>query len=88
GFQGTSPVHASMFHDSDSTEIVKTDVVGPSYSAKQDLSMSSRELNAETLYQVFVPQWNVLNDSLETDIQEKDKIKGKTTKPSTRTERP
>ncbi|GJY75975.1 gypsy type transposase [Tanacetum coccineum] len=83
------------------------------------------KLNAETLYQVFVPQWNVLNDSLlddsdvsrefvdhlappalfsqiremdyhhlftefniGTDIQEKDKIKAKTTKPSTRTERP
>ncbi|GKF68459.1 hypothetical protein Tco_0198138, partial [Tanacetum coccineum] len=42
GSKVTSLVHASMFHDSDSTETVKADVAGPSYSAKQDLSMSSR----------------------------------------------
>ncbi|GJX35720.1 hypothetical protein Tco_0247277 [Tanacetum coccineum] len=59
-----TPVHASMFHDSDSTETVKVDTAGPSYSARQDLSLGSRELNSETLLQVFVPQWNVLNDSL------------------------
>ncbi|GJR43653.1 hypothetical protein Tco_1311756 [Tanacetum coccineum] len=29
--------------------------------------MGSRELNTETLHQVFVPQWNVLNDSLLDD---------------------
>ncbi|GJQ96669.1 hypothetical protein Tco_0007808 [Tanacetum coccineum] len=63
----TSPVHASMFHDSDSTETVKANVAGPSYSVKQDLSMGSRDLNAETLHQVFVSQWNVLNDSLLDD---------------------
>ncbi|GJY50799.1 hypothetical protein Tco_0441646 [Tanacetum coccineum] len=63
----TSPVHASMFHDSDSTEIVKADAAGPSYFAKQDLSMGSRELNVETLHQVFVLQWNPLNDSLLDD---------------------
>ncbi|GJR70565.1 hypothetical protein Tco_0016630 [Tanacetum coccineum] len=67
GTKITSSVHASMFHDSDSMETVKADVVGPSYFAKQDLSMGSRELNAETLHQVFVPQWNVLNDSLLDD---------------------
>ncbi|GJW08420.1 hypothetical protein Tco_1570843 [Tanacetum coccineum] len=39
----TSPVHASMFHDSDSTKIVRADIVGPSYSAKQE--------NTETLHQ-------------------------------------
>ncbi|GJX50719.1 hypothetical protein Tco_0277564 [Tanacetum coccineum] len=47
GTKTTSPVHASMFHDSDSTKIVKADAASPSYSAKQDLSMGSRELNAE-----------------------------------------
>nr|GFB00556.1 hypothetical protein [Tanacetum cinerariifolium] len=67
GTKITSPVHASMFHDSDSTEIVKSDVAGPSYSAKQDLSMGSRELNVETLHQAFVLQWNVLNNSLLDD---------------------
>ncbi|GJR05535.1 hypothetical protein Tco_0528519 [Tanacetum coccineum] len=67
GIKVTPPVHASMFHDSDSTEIVKANTAGPSYSAKQDLSMCSRELNSETLHQVFVPQCNVLNDSLLDD---------------------
>ncbi|GJR03962.1 hypothetical protein Tco_0526946 [Tanacetum coccineum] len=67
GTKMTSPVHASMFHDSDSMETVRADTAGPSYSAKQDLSMGSRELNTETLHQVFVPQWNVLNDSLLDD---------------------
>ncbi|GJY49848.1 hypothetical protein Tco_0439804 [Tanacetum coccineum] len=37
------------------------------YSAKQHLSMGSRELNFETLHQFFVLQWNVLNDSLLDD---------------------
>nr|GEY44407.1 ribonuclease H-like domain-containing protein [Tanacetum cinerariifolium] len=60
----TSPMRASLFQVSDSTEIVKADIAGPSYSAKQDLSMGSRELNSETLRQVFVLQWNFLNDSL------------------------
>ncbi|GJW14966.1 hypothetical protein Tco_0019099 [Tanacetum coccineum] len=62
-----SPVHAFMFHDSDFTETVKADIAGPSYSAKQDLSMGSQELNSETLHQVFVLRWNVLNDSLLDD---------------------
>ncbi|GKF70017.1 hypothetical protein Tco_0203074, partial [Tanacetum coccineum] len=67
GTKVTAPVHASMFHDSDSTEAMIADIAGPSYSAKQDLSMGSRELNSETLHQVFVSQWNVLNDSLMDD---------------------
>ncbi|GJR20850.1 hypothetical protein Tco_0969377 [Tanacetum coccineum] len=67
GIKVTPPVHASMFHDFDSTETVKADTVGPSYSAKQDLSMGSRELKSKTMRQVFVPQWNMLNDSLLDD---------------------
>ncbi|GKC59536.1 hypothetical protein Tco_1087134 [Tanacetum coccineum] len=55
GTKVTTPVHASMFHDSDSTKTVKADTAGPSYSAKQDLSMGSRELNSKTLHRVFVP---------------------------------
>ncbi|GKD82605.1 hypothetical protein Tco_1349444 [Tanacetum coccineum] len=43
-------VHASMFHDSDSTKTVKADTAGPSYSARQDLSLGSHELNSETLH--------------------------------------
>ncbi|GKA59266.1 hypothetical protein Tco_0758579 [Tanacetum coccineum] len=56
GTKVTAPVHASMFHDYDSTETVKADTVGPSYSAKQDLVMGSPELNSETMHQVFVLQ--------------------------------
>nr|GEX90147.1 hypothetical protein [Tanacetum cinerariifolium] len=67
GAKVTSPVHASLFQDSDSTETVKADVAGPSYSARQDLSMGSRKLDVETPHQVFVSQWNVLNDSLLDD---------------------
>ncbi|GKA31956.1 hypothetical protein Tco_0718323 [Tanacetum coccineum] len=52
GVNITSPVHALMFHDSDSTETMRADATGPSYSAKQDLSMGSQELNAETLHQI------------------------------------
>nr|GEW98095.1 hypothetical protein [Tanacetum cinerariifolium] len=63
----TSLVYASLFHDSNSTETVKADVTGPFYSARQYLSMSSQELDAETMHQVFVPQRNVLNDSLLDD---------------------
>ncbi|GJR08478.1 hypothetical protein Tco_0791130 [Tanacetum coccineum] len=48
-------------------ETIKADTMGPSYSAKQDLLMGSRELNSKTLHRVFVPQWNVLNDSLPDD---------------------
>ncbi|GJX31541.1 hypothetical protein Tco_0241396 [Tanacetum coccineum] len=54
-----SPVHASMFHDSDSTETMKADIAGPSYFSKQDLSMGSRELNSKILHQVFVSRWNI-----------------------------
>nr|GEZ75835.1 hypothetical protein [Tanacetum cinerariifolium] len=67
GIKVTSHVHASLFHDSDSTKTVKADTTGLSYSSKQDLSMGSRELNSETMHQVFVPQWNVLNNSLLDD---------------------
>ncbi|GJT55170.1 hypothetical protein Tco_0990224 [Tanacetum coccineum] len=68
GTKITSPVHASMFHDSNSTRTIRADAAGPSYSAKQDLLIGSRELNTETLHQVFVPQWNVLNNSLLDDF--------------------
>nr|GEX52674.1 hypothetical protein [Tanacetum cinerariifolium] len=67
GVKVTSHVHASLFQDSDFTETVKVDTVSPSYSAKQDLSMGSREFNSENMHQVFVSQWNVLNDSLLDD---------------------
>ncbi|GJZ45812.1 hypothetical protein Tco_0593408 [Tanacetum coccineum] len=52
GTKVTTLVHASMFYDSDSMETVKADAAGPSYFAKQDLSMGSQELNAETRHQI------------------------------------
>ncbi|GKA49659.1 hypothetical protein Tco_0742732 [Tanacetum coccineum] len=42
GTKITSPVHASMFHDSDYTETTRPDVASPSNSAKQDLLMGQR----------------------------------------------
>ncbi|GJR53737.1 hypothetical protein Tco_1404258 [Tanacetum coccineum] len=66
----TSLIHPSIFHGSGSTETVRPDVAGPSYSVKQGLSMGSQELNTKTLHQVFVPQWNVLNNSLLDDSDE------------------
>nr|GEW81325.1 ribonuclease H-like domain-containing protein [Tanacetum cinerariifolium] len=53
GTKMTSSVHASMFHDSDFTKTVRADTASPFYYAKQDLSTGSRELNTETLHQVF-----------------------------------
>nr|GFC74506.1 hypothetical protein [Tanacetum cinerariifolium] len=50
GVKVTSHVHASLFQDSDSMETLKADTAGPSYSAKQDLSMDSRVLNSENLH--------------------------------------
>nr|GEW27108.1 hypothetical protein [Tanacetum cinerariifolium] len=41
GVKVTSLVRASLFQVSDSTETVKADIAGPSYFAKQDLSMGS-----------------------------------------------
>nr|GEU34433.1 transposase (putative), gypsy type [Tanacetum cinerariifolium] len=67
GVKVTSPVRASLFQDSDSTKTVKADTAGPFYFARQDLLMGSRELNYETLHQVFVSQCNILNDSLLDD---------------------
>nr|GFA82354.1 hypothetical protein [Tanacetum cinerariifolium] len=57
GVKVTSHVRASLFQDSDSTETVKDDIAGPSYFARKDLSMGSRELNSETLHQslMWVP---------------------------------
>ncbi|GKA83365.1 hypothetical protein Tco_0804960, partial [Tanacetum coccineum] len=62
-----TPVHASMFHDSDSTGTVKPDVAGSSHVPGKELSLGSRDVNSETLHKVFVSQWNVSNDTLLDD---------------------
>ncbi|GKB30512.1 hypothetical protein Tco_0869913, partial [Tanacetum coccineum] len=59
-----SPVHASMFHDSDSMRKVRPDAAGSSHITIKELSMGSRDINSKTLYEVFVSQWNISNDTL------------------------
>ncbi|GKF53079.1 hypothetical protein Tco_0159989, partial [Tanacetum coccineum] len=63
-----TPVHASMFHDSDSTGTVRSDVVGSSHLPGKELSMGSQEVDSESLHEVFVPRWNIPNDSLLDDL--------------------
>ncbi|GJW31193.1 hypothetical protein Tco_0051225 [Tanacetum coccineum] len=60
----TSQVQHSIFHDSSSTSTIKPDVAGPSHLPGKELLMGSREINSEPFNEVFVPQWNVLNDNL------------------------
>nr|GEU61244.1 ATPase 11, plasma membrane-type [Tanacetum cinerariifolium] len=47
-----TPVHASMFHDSDSVGTVKPDVVGPSHLPGKELSLGSREVDSEHLHEI------------------------------------
>ncbi|GKB12922.1 hypothetical protein Tco_0846845 [Tanacetum coccineum] len=62
-----SPVHASMFHDSESTRTVRPNAAGSSHIPGKELLMGSWDINSETLHKVFVPQWNVSNDTLLDD---------------------
>ncbi|GKB43921.1 hypothetical protein Tco_0888863 [Tanacetum coccineum] len=62
-----SPFHASMFHDSDSTGIVRSDAAGSSHIPGNKLSIRSRDINFETLREVFVSQWNISNNTLLDD---------------------
>nr|GEV59260.1 transposase (putative), gypsy type [Tanacetum cinerariifolium] len=57
-------VHTSMFQDSGSAGIVRPDVASSSHALGKELSLGSREVNSESLHEVFVLQWNILNDSL------------------------
>nr|GEX51721.1 hypothetical protein [Tanacetum cinerariifolium] len=50
-----TPVHASMFQDSDSVGTVRPDVAGSSHAPEKELSLESREVNSESLHEVFVP---------------------------------
>nr|GEW36294.1 hypothetical protein [Tanacetum cinerariifolium] len=63
----TKAVITSHVVNAPSVPVSKSDTADPSYFAKQDLLMGSHELNSKTLHKVFVPQWNVLNDSLLDD---------------------
>ncbi|GKB94698.1 hypothetical protein Tco_0980835 [Tanacetum coccineum] len=63
-----TPVHASMFHDSDSMGTVRPDVAGSSHVPGKELSIGSREVDYKSLHDVFVPRWNIPNDSLFDDL--------------------
>ncbi|GJY41519.1 hypothetical protein Tco_0428789 [Tanacetum coccineum] len=67
GTKVVTPIHALMFHDSDSKGTVKPDAAGFSHVPGNELSMGSRDVNSETLYEVIVLQWNVSNDTFLDD---------------------
>ncbi|GKB75254.1 hypothetical protein Tco_0942149, partial [Tanacetum coccineum] len=67
GTKVVTPIHASMFHDSDSTGTVKPAAAGSSHVPGKELSMGSWDIKSETLHKVFIPQWNVSNDTLLDD---------------------
>nr|GEV83715.1 hypothetical protein [Tanacetum cinerariifolium] len=60
-------VHALMFLDSDYTRTVNLDAAGSFHVLRNELSMVYQDINFETLYEVFVPRWNVSNDTLLDD---------------------
>nr|GEU83471.1 hypothetical protein [Tanacetum cinerariifolium] len=47
-----TPVYALMFHDSDSIGTVKPVAAGSSHVLERELSMGSRDVNSETLYEI------------------------------------
>ncbi|GJR48353.1 hypothetical protein Tco_1316456 [Tanacetum coccineum] len=64
---GHEPVHQTIFMDSASMCEASPDVAGPSYPAGTELSADSfyvsQDVDSETLHQIYVPKWNVNNDS-------------------------
>nr|GEU75866.1 transposase (putative), gypsy type [Tanacetum cinerariifolium] len=64
GTKVVTPVHASMFQDSNSIGTMRPDVAGPSHAPEKELSVGSREVNSENLHEVYVPPWSIPNDSL------------------------
>ncbi|GKC82988.1 hypothetical protein Tco_1138705, partial [Tanacetum coccineum] len=47
GTKAATPVHASMFHDSESTGTIRPDVAGSSHPLVKELSIGSREVDSE-----------------------------------------
>ncbi|GKD65546.1 hypothetical protein Tco_1307654, partial [Tanacetum coccineum] len=47
-----TPVHASMFHDSDSTGMVKPTAAGSSHVPGKELSLGSQEVDSENLHEI------------------------------------
>nr|GFC31321.1 hypothetical protein [Tanacetum cinerariifolium] len=57
-------VHVFVFHDFESTGMVRPDVAGSSHFPGKELSIRSQEVGSESLHEVFVLRWNIPNDSL------------------------
>ncbi|GJU34401.1 hypothetical protein Tco_1182755 [Tanacetum coccineum] len=70
---GTEPVHASIFADSASSSAAGPDTAGPSYPRGTNISSDnfyvSKEMDSETLQHIYVPKWNVINDSAHDDLE-------------------
>nr|GEW36088.1 transposase (putative), gypsy type [Tanacetum cinerariifolium] len=64
---GEKSVHASIFTDSTSTCTVGPDIASPSQPAGIELSADtfyvSQDKDSETLRQIYIPRWNVVNES-------------------------
>ncbi|GJZ72187.1 hypothetical protein Tco_0636038 [Tanacetum coccineum] len=71
GDQPVSQVHPSIFADSASIGTTGPDFAGPSNPAGTELSADtfyvSQEMDSGTLRQVYVPKWNVVNESVLDD---------------------
>nr|GEW11433.1 hypothetical protein [Tanacetum cinerariifolium] len=72
--QPTPRVNPSNFRDSASPTMAEANVAGPSQPVETDLSAGSfyisRDMDAETHRQVYIPKWNIINDSVldDTDV--------------------
>nr|GEX22470.1 hypothetical protein [Tanacetum cinerariifolium] len=66
-----SQVHPNIFADSTSIGATWPDVAGPSNPADTELSVDtfyvSQEMDFETLRKIYVPKWNVINESFLDD---------------------
>nr|GEY74005.1 cold-regulated 47 [Tanacetum cinerariifolium] len=58
GTKVVTPVHASMFQDSNPIGTMRPNVAGPSHALEKELSVGSREVNSENLQEVYVSRWN------------------------------
>ncbi|GKA64007.1 hypothetical protein Tco_0763613 [Tanacetum coccineum] len=70
---GDELVYASIFVDSTFAGMVGPDIAWPSQPARTELSSYtfyvSQDLDFETLQQIYVPKWNVVNDSALDDAE-------------------
>ncbi|GJV27758.1 hypothetical protein Tco_1384206 [Tanacetum coccineum] len=69
---GVGQVQPSIFRDFASPSVSKADVADPSQPVSTELSAGSfyvsQDMDPETLRQVYIPKWNVINDSVLDDL--------------------